>query len=124
MTGWNLPPGCTDADIDRAFGGDEECYHEEFEINYEGRAHCDRCGETWWASNADIEHQRYCNEQYDVYCREEERKQWWRDQWARIWHPVLKITFPARDAVSTWLWKRGWRRSVRRLESVHDEIPF
>ena len=23
MTGWNLPPGCTDADIDRAFGGSE-----------------------------------------------------------------------------------------------------
>jgi hypothetical protein len=24
MTGWNLPPGCTDADIDRAFGGDRQ----------------------------------------------------------------------------------------------------
>jgi hypothetical protein len=23
MTGYNLPPGCTDADIDRAFGGSE-----------------------------------------------------------------------------------------------------
>ena len=23
MTGWNLPPGCTDADIDRAFGCSE-----------------------------------------------------------------------------------------------------
>ena len=23
MTGWNLPPGCTDADVDRAFGGSE-----------------------------------------------------------------------------------------------------
>lgn len=23
MTGWNLPPGCTDADIDRAVQGDE-----------------------------------------------------------------------------------------------------
>ena len=24
MTGWNLPPGCTDADVDRAFGGKSE----------------------------------------------------------------------------------------------------
>jgi hypothetical protein len=24
MTGWNLPPGCTDADIDRAYGGRPE----------------------------------------------------------------------------------------------------
>ena len=23
MTGWNLPPGCTNADIDRAMGGDD-----------------------------------------------------------------------------------------------------
>ena len=23
MTGWNLPPGCTDADVDRAYGGSE-----------------------------------------------------------------------------------------------------
>ena len=23
MSNWNLPPGCTDADIDRAFGGSE-----------------------------------------------------------------------------------------------------
>ena len=30
--GWNLPPGCTQADIDRAMGGDEpRCWacHEE-----------------------------------------------------------------------------------------------
>ncbi len=27
MPGWNLPPGCTDADVDRAMGGDEpRCY--------------------------------------------------------------------------------------------------
>ena len=26
MTGWNLPPGCTNADIDRAMGGDVQCF--------------------------------------------------------------------------------------------------
>ena len=25
MTGWNLPPGCTNADIEAAFGGDGPC---------------------------------------------------------------------------------------------------
>jgi hypothetical protein len=25
MAGWNLPPGCTDADIERAYGGEGPC---------------------------------------------------------------------------------------------------
>jgi DNA-directed RNA polymerase subunit RPC12/RpoP len=47
MTGWNLPPGCTDADIDRALGGDDprcsecgaETQAEDLEmVWYRGRA--------------------------------------------------------------------------------------
>lgn len=37
MSGWNLPPGCTNADIDRAMGYDDEC---------EEPARCDNCGDT------------------------------------------------------------------------------
>jgi len=33
MSGWNLPPGCTDADIDRAANGDES-----------DAVQCDCCG--------------------------------------------------------------------------------
>ena len=31
MTGWNLPPGCTDADIDRAARGDPDYRCDECE---------------------------------------------------------------------------------------------
>lgn len=111
----NLPPGCTQADIDRAFGGDEECSHEDYEINWEGRARCDRCGEAWWPSANEIAAFRDLEASYDAHCRREERKQWWRDQWERIARP--------------WRWFRYrlWmplspRRAVRCLKD--DEIPF
>jgi hypothetical protein len=104
MTGWNLPPGCTDADIDRAMGGDEECYHEAFEINWEGLATCSDCGESWWPTQQDIEHVRYCNERYDAYCRREERLERWRQvrDWFRSFLP----------------------RRRRKPSPIDDEIPF
>lgn len=50
MAGWNLPPGCTDADVDRAMGGAEPrccaCGSEEEleEVWYRGqRLMCSRC---------------------------------------------------------------------------------
>lgn len=54
MTGWNLPPGCTQADIDRAMGGDEpRCWacHDETddleEVYFRGgiRLMCWKCAE-------------------------------------------------------------------------------
>jgi hypothetical protein len=44
----------------------EECYHEEREINWEGRAECHRCGVTWWASDAEIKSERELNAAYDA----------------------------------------------------------
>lgn len=42
---WKLasPPYCDGPD-------EEECDHEEYEIDWEGRAECSRCQETWWPS--------------------------------------------------------------------------
>ena len=68
MTGWNLPPGCTQADIDRAMGQDDvRCQGcgEEVESTQEledyyirGRVRwlCRICGEAW---------ARYCEEKYE-----------------------------------------------------------
>jgi hypothetical protein len=113
--GWNLPPGCTQADIDRAFGGDEECYHEDFEINLEGRATCDRCGERWWPSDDEIRHFREQNAIFDAHWRAEERRERWRQRWERLarpwrwfWYRVLTLFWP--------------RKAVRCLHD--DEIPF
>jgi predicted Zn-ribbon and HTH transcriptional regulator len=47
MSGWNLPPGCTPSDVDRAAGAyDAECDHcgdvgLAYNLNEDG--HCPRC---------------------------------------------------------------------------------
>lgn len=101
---------------------DDECHHEEFEIDLEGRARCDECGETWWASDDEIAHQRCMNETYDRYCRQMERRQRWREHWIK-W--VLVPTLPLR----MWLQGVAWRafpkrRRINRFLSVDDKIPF
>lgn len=80
----------------------EECFHEEREINWEGRAECPRCGETWWASDAEIEHERFLNEELDAHWRREERK-------ARIEEWINRLAF----------WRR-WRKPA----PVDDDLPF
>ena len=56
MTGWNLPPGCTDADIDRAMGGDDPCcagcgkQTDDLEreiVHGKPRLLCDHCSAAW-----------------------------------------------------------------------------
>ena len=44
MTGWNLPPGCTDKDIDDAFGGDGLSCDECGALNDEDAEECGECG--------------------------------------------------------------------------------
>lgn len=40
---------------DRDDGPQDECCHEEAEIDIlTGRSHCCVCGETWWVSDAEI----------------------------------------------------------------------
>ena len=52
MANWNLPPGCTDADVDRAMGGDEPrcwfCHGETDELEWvywrgDRRLSCGEC---------------------------------------------------------------------------------
>lgn len=111
VTGWNLPPGCTDADIDRAMGGYDECHHEEFEINYEGRAECGQCGEKWLATADEIAFQREQHAEYDRWCRKEERREFWRN-----------LTLPIRLRLHRVLARIWPRKSCAVLHD--DEIPF
>lgn len=90
---------------------EDECSHEEYEINYEGRAHCDCCGEGWWASTEEIQSQREREAEYDRWCRREERREFWR-----------KLTYPIRWPIYRLL-NRIWpRKSCSVL--LDDEIPF
>jgi hypothetical protein len=115
MTGWNLPPGCTNADIERAMGGDEECYHEDYEIDFEGRFSCKSCSEAHWATEAEIGAYRYDNHDYDKMLRREERRDRRRDLWRRL---TFRIRWPLAR-----LTERISPRAARKL--FHDdEVPF
>ena len=88
-----------------------ECYHEEYEIDWEGRAHCDRCGEAWWPGADEVRSQREASRAYDEHCRREERRERWRrlTWWVR-W-PIFRLL------------DKAWPR--RSLSVLHDdEIPF
>lgn len=112
MTGWNLPPGCTQDDIDRAFGGyEDECEHEAYQIDWQGRAHCDRCEESWWASAAEVESFHECMRLAEAFGRRQARRERWK-----------KLTFVIRWPLYRLLQKLWPRKSCTVLHD--DEIPF
>lgn len=88
-----------------------ECHHEEFDIDYEGRAHCEMCGETWWADGDQIAAQREHQVEYDRWCRRQERREFWR-----------KLTYPIRWPIFRLL-DRIWLRKACRV-LYDEEIPF
>lgn len=90
---------------------EKECIHEEYEIDWEGRAHCDRCGESWHASGDEIARQREREVEYDIWCRKQERMEYlrWLTWWIR-W-PIFRLL------------EKVWpRKSLSVL--TNDEIPF
>lgn len=104
---------------------DEECYHDNYDIDLAGRAHCQSCGEVWWPSDGEIAAYREQNEMFDQHMQAEERRQWWSDRWQQLltpWHWLLRRTVNQRLWLEAWLRRRGWKRV--NLISVDDEIPF
>jgi len=87
---------------------DEECYHEDYEADINGRAVCDRCGHTWWMTAAEIAAEREHVAAYDKMCRKWEREEYWRawrDWFLRPWRRLVN-------------WRRGHGYFT------DDEIPF
>ena len=93
-------------------GPDEpECYHEEFEIDFDGRARCNCCGETWMASADEIAFQREELAEYDAWSIRKERREFLR-----------RLTYPIRWPIFRLL-ERVWpRKSYSVL--LDEEIPF
>jgi hypothetical protein len=89
----------------------EECYHEQYEIDIEGRAHCEMCSESWWASADEVTAQREQQVEYDHWCRQQERREFWR-----------RLTLPIRWPIFRLLEKIWPRKALHVL--TDDEIPF
>ncbi len=90
---------------------DEECPHDSFEIDMEGRAHCDTCPASWMATADEITHQRTRQVEYDAWCRQQARREFWR-----------KLTYPVRRPLFRLL-ERVWPRKALSV-LTDDEIPF
>jgi len=90
---------------------EDECLHVVFDIDYEGRAHCEDCLATWWPSADEERLFREANARYEAYCRREERRERWRrmTHWFR-W-PLFRLL------------ERIWPHKACSV-LTDDEIPF
>lgn len=75
---------------DRGYYEDEpedECDHQDFETDCEGRRHCLCCDHSWWPTTAEIETERRLQRESDQWQRQQDRREFWR-----------KVTYPIRCA--------------------------
>lgn len=93
---------------------DDPCDHEEREIDIlDGRARCARCGESWWATDAEVLQQIDHEAAYHAWEEQENRRMWWSDLLYNVRHPLQAIHWQMR--------KRGW---FRQRTVTDDDIPF
>jgi hypothetical protein len=82
---------------------DIECQHESYEIDWDGRAHCDYCPAVWSPSPAEIQARDAWQRKVD---REYARQfRWYRRAWRRLVDCVAAYSTP-------------------RQKVIDDEIPF
>lgn len=104
---------CTDP-RDYEYGYDDEaedCPCDEFEIDWEGLATCDRCSRCWRASTEEIKRDRELRSEYDAWSRKQERREFLR-----------RLTYPIRWPIYRLL-ERIWPRKACRV-LLDEEIPF
>jgi|SRR6185312_1019946 len=93
---------------------DEPCDHEDHDVNLiDGRCQCYRCGESWYATTAEIDEQLRFESEYHEAMERENRRQWWSDLFWAIRHPLATLHWEMQ--------KRGW---FRPRVLTDDDIPF
>ena len=87
---------------------EDECEHPFFEVDYEGRAHCDQCQASWWSTADEIKAQADHEAAYGQWVADQERWSFRFKEWLRH-----------------WLWSFRYRRATRHWSKLtDDEIPF
>lgn len=81
---------------------DEECFHEDYEADVNGRASCCRCSHVWWLTSEEIERERQLHAAYDRMMRRAERREW----------------------IEGWVHRLAFWRRWRKPSPIDDEIPF
>lgn len=80
----------------------DECLHEDYEADINGRAHCCSCPHSWWLTAEEIEAER---ERYESYDREMRKAEW------RLW---------LKDQINRLAFWRRWRKPT----PIDDDVPF
>lgn len=82
----------------------DTCGHEEYEVDWEGRAECDYCGAHWWLTADQLVAYEKAEEEwhaeYDRQCRREQSRLWRTVDWLsaipqRIRHQLRRKSRPA-----------------------------
>lgn len=108
---WNLPPGCTDRDIDEASPGywdepEDECEHEDYEVDILiGRATCNMCGHRWYQTEDEMRREEERQHIAGAMLRRADRRERWLGWWDNL---VRRV--------------RRWR--TRDANAIHDDLPF
>lgn len=83
---------------------DPPCDHEEWDVDWEGRIHCGRCGEHLrYATEAEM--QRYA-------------------EWEREYHEQMEREERRERLLRPWRWLRSLFVRPRKQRELDDEIPF
>ena len=89
-----------------------ECDHEEYEVDWEGRATCNHCREHWWLTSEQLqaydEAQASAAEEYDREMRRYHSLFWRAVDW------VNRVVYRLRLRFTEW----------RNAEPANDDIPF
>lgn len=81
---------------------EEDCDHEEYNSDWEGRATCNRCRHSWWLTAAQMRANEEASESYDDYVRREMRK----------------------ERIASWFRPLAFWRRWRKPRDLDDDIPF
>ncbi|GEC56820.1 hypothetical protein [Bradyrhizobium phage ppBeUSDA76-2] len=95
-------------------GEDVPCDHDDYDTDIlTGRCMCWRCGESWYATAAEMDRELRFQSEYAEIMEREDRRQRWSDFWWAVRHPLATIHWE--------LSKRGW---FRKPAVSDDDIPF
>lgn len=93
---------------------DDECDHDDHETDLlDGRCHCWRCGESWYATAEQIDAELRFQSEYAEAMERGDRRQWWSDLFHNLCHPLQAIEWQLR--------RRGW---LQPKPISDDDIPF
>jgi hypothetical protein len=95
-------------------GDSDVCDHDDFDVDWEGRAHCHYCPFKWWLTMEELEAHQRAKTAWELEFHRERRRAFWQGVWREIrnWIP-----FPFGNG-------KGFFAPHHNAPDPDDEIPF